>query len=53
MAPSTSRRPNGGSVELGTWFECPLHPIETPLELYGYREVMCPVTEQACCEVVN
>jgi len=40
-------------VELGTWFECPLHPIETPLELYGYREGMCPVAEKACREVVN
>ena len=40
-------------VELGTWFECPLHPIETPLELYGYREGMCPVAERACREVVN
>ena len=40
-------------VELGTWFECPLHPIETPLELYGYYEGMCPVAEKACREVVN
>jgi dTDP-4-amino-4,6-dideoxygalactose transaminase len=40
-------------VELGTWFECPLHPMETPLELYGYREGMCPVAERACREVVN
>ncbi|MCX5677371.1 MAG: DegT/DnrJ/EryC1/StrS family aminotransferase, partial [Planctomycetota bacterium] len=27
-------------VELGTWFECPLHPIETPMELYGYQAGM-------------
>lgn len=40
-------------VELGTWFECPLHPIETPMEQYGYRDGMCPVAEQACREVVN
>ena len=40
-------------VELGTWFECPLHPIETPLELYDYHEGMCPVAERACREVVN
>ncbi len=40
-------------VEIGTWFECPLHPIETPMEQYGYREGMCPVAEQACREVVN
>ena len=40
-------------VELGTWFECPLHPIETPLHLYDYYEGMCPVAERACREVVN
>ena len=40
-------------VELGTWFECPLHPIETPLHLYGYRDGLCPVAERACHEVVN
>jgi dTDP-4-amino-4,6-dideoxygalactose transaminase len=40
-------------VELGTWFECPLHPIETPLALYGYQVGSCPVSEQACREVVN
>ena len=40
-------------VELGTWFECPLHPIETPMHLYDYQDGMCPVSEQACREVVN
>ena len=40
-------------VELGSWFECPLHPIETPLEAYGYEPGMCPVAEQASAEVVN
>ncbi len=40
-------------VELGTWFECPLHPIETPMGMYGYYDGMCPVAEQACREVVN
>ncbi len=40
-------------VELGTWFECPLHPIETPMALYGYEAGMCPVAEKACREVVN
>jgi hypothetical protein len=43
----------GRRVELGTWFECPLHPIETPMHLYGYAEGMCPVAEQAGREVVN
>ena len=43
----------GRFVELGTWFECPLHPIETPLHLYDYHEGMCPVAEKASREVVN
>jgi dTDP-4-amino-4,6-dideoxygalactose transaminase len=40
-------------VEVGSWFECPLHPIETPLEHYGYSPGLCPVAERACAEVVN
>ncbi len=40
-------------VEIGSWFECPLHPIETPMAMYGYEDGMCPVAEQACREVVN
>jgi len=40
-------------IELGSWFECPLHPIETPLELYDYNIGMCPEAEKAAKEVVN
>jgi dTDP-4-amino-4,6-dideoxygalactose transaminase len=40
-------------VELGSWFECPLHPIETPLATYGYELGMCPEAEKASKEVVN
>jgi dTDP-4-amino-4,6-dideoxygalactose transaminase len=40
-------------VELGSWFECPLHPIETPLEKYDYKIGMCPEAEKASREVVN
>ncbi len=40
-------------IELGTWFESPLHPIETPLEKYGYEAGMCPEAEKACRQVVN
>ena len=40
-------------VEIGSWFECPLHPIETPMHLYDYEQGMCPVAEKACREVVN
>ncbi len=40
-------------VELGSWFECPLHPIETPLASYDYAAGMCPQAEKAAREVVN
>ena len=43
----------GAGVELGSWFECPLHPIETPLTAYDYEIGMCPEAERAGCEVVN
>ena len=40
-------------VELGSWFECPLHPIETPLASYDYDLGMCPEAEKAAEQVVN
>ena len=40
-------------VELGSWFECPLHPIETPMMLYDYYTGMCPEAERASRQVVN
>ncbi|MCP4592254.1 MAG: hypothetical protein GY842_16090 [bacterium] len=40
-------------IELGSWFECPLHPIETPMEAYGYYPGLCPEAERASREVVN
>ncbi len=40
-------------IELGSWFESPLHPEETPLQAYGYEPGMCPIAEQACRDVVN
>ena len=40
-------------VELGSWFECPLHPIETPLEAYDYQLGQCPEAEKAASQVVN
>jgi perosamine synthetase len=43
----------GAGIELGSWFECPLHPIETPLKAYDYEIGMCPEAEKACREVVN
>ncbi|MGA2915485.1 MAG: DegT/DnrJ/EryC1/StrS family aminotransferase [Sedimentisphaerales bacterium] len=40
-------------IELGSWFECPLHPIETSLAAYDYEVGMCPEAERASREVVN
>ena len=40
-------------VELGSWFECPLHPSETPLEKYDYKAGQCPEAEKASRQVVN
>lgn len=43
----------GAGIELGSWFESPLHPQETPLAAYDYRIGMCPEAEKACRQVVN
>ncbi len=40
-------------VELGSWFECPLHPKETNMAAYGYHTGMCPEADRASREVVN
>ncbi len=40
-------------VELGTWFESPLHQALVSLKEYEYHKGMCPVAEQAAKEVVN
>ena len=40
-------------VEIGSWFECPLHPHETNHEAYCYTYGSCPEGERAAAEVVN
>ena len=40
-------------IELGTWFESPLHILPVPLEVYDYRWGMCPEGERAARQVVN
>ena len=40
-------------VELGSWFDAPLHQIETSLQDYDYKPGMCPQAEKAAREVVN
>ena len=49
---STALEPWFG-VEIGSWFECPLHPMETDMERFGYRSGMCPQAERASREVIN
>ena len=40
-------------VEIGSWFEVPLHPAGTRMEDFGYRLGMCPHAELACRQVIN
>ena len=40
-------------IELGSWFESPLHPEETPLAPYDYKIGMCPEAEKAAAQTVN
>jgi dTDP-4-amino-4,6-dideoxygalactose transaminase len=40
-------------MEIGSWFEVPLHPATTRMEDLGYRPGMCPHAERASREVVN
>jgi len=40
-------------VEIGSWFEVPLHPAGTRMEEFGYRPGSCPEAETACRQVVN
>jgi perosamine synthetase len=43
----------GAGVEIGSWFEVPLHPAGTCMEAFGYRDGMCPEAEAASREVIN
>ena len=40
-------------MEIGSWFEVPLHPAATRMEDLGYRPGMCPHADRASREVVN
>lgn len=40
-------------VELGDWFDHPLHPKESDAQAFGYETGMCPEAEKAAGEVVN
>lgn len=40
-------------IEIGDWFNHPLHPREANAEAFGYRSGLCPEGERAASEVVN
>jgi perosamine synthetase len=40
-------------VEIGDWFNHPLHPREANAEAFGYRQGFCPEGERAAKEAVN
>lgn len=40
-------------MEIGSWFESPLHPAGTDLEKFHYRPGSCPESEKAAREVIN
>lgn len=40
-------------IEIGSWFESPLHPIQTGLEQFGYVRGSCPEAEKASQQAIN
>jgi len=40
-------------LEIGSWFEVPLHPAGTDMAGLGYSAGMCPEAEKASREVIN
>lgn len=40
-------------LEIGSWFDLPLHPAGTRMEDFGYSPGACPQAEAASAEVVN
>ena len=51
--PQLLERAARSGIEIGSWFETPLHGNRAPLEVFGYRPGSCPKAEQAACEVIN
>ncbi len=47
------QRGRTSNVEIGSWFESPLHPGSTVMEDFGYRAGMCPQAELASAQVIN
>jgi len=47
------RQAKAARVEIGSWFEVPLHPEGTRMEDLGYRPGICPEGELASKQVIN
>jgi perosamine synthetase len=47
------RQARRSRVEIGDWFNHPLHPREASAEAFDYRQGLCPEGERAANEVVN
>ena len=47
------RRAPAAGIEIGSWFEAPLHPVETQHEKFHYCCGQCPVAERLCQETIN
>jgi perosamine synthetase len=44
---------NAAGLELGLWFEAPVHPARTNLPSVGYNSGDCPVAERTSQRIVN
>ncbi len=40
-------------IELGDWFNAPLHPADAPLSTFGYEPGTCRLGERAASELIN
>lgn len=47
------RRAEEARIEMGSWFESVLHPVQMSLERFGYGQGACPRAEQVAQDVVN
>ena len=40
-------------IEIGSWFDAPLHPKEANASAFGYRQKECPLAERMCDMIIN
>jgi perosamine synthetase len=51
--PELLQRARRARIELGDWFQAPLHPQGARAEAFGYRDGCCPWAEAAAARVIN